>query len=369
MRVDLVEPYYGGSHRAWVDGLVAHCGHVIEPVTMPAHAWRWRMRGAAATLAPALVARATEVGPPGVLVASDMVDLADLLARVRTTHRDVPTALYLHENQLTYPRRPGEPLDVGLAWITWRNLTIADEVWCNSAFHRDELLAGLPPFLEAVPDHDQLGLLDEVAAKLRVIPVGVDLPAFVPGPRPTPPLVVSNQRWHHDKDVGAVVRAMVRLSDDGIEFRVAVVGDHTGGHADEIGPLLDRLGDRVVARGHQDRAAYLRLLGEAEVVVSAARNEFYGIAVIEAVAAGAVPVLPAAVAYPEIMPASVHDLVLYPPGSLGTALRAAITDAPARRERAEGLAGAMAIHDWAVVAPRYDDELTRLAASRTRGAD
>ena len=31
---------------------------------------------------------------------------------------------------------------------------------------------------------------------------------------PGPPLVVSNQRWHHDKDVGAVLRALTRLADE-----------------------------------------------------------------------------------------------------------------------------------------------------------
>ncbi|MEM7140838.1 MAG: DUF3524 domain-containing protein [Actinomycetota bacterium] len=354
MRIALVEPFYGGSHRAWADGWVAHSRHEISLVTSPATAWRWRMRGAAGTLAPALAAAAAVDGVPDLLVASDMIDLADLLARLRRSHAEVPAVLYLHENQLTYPRQPGEPLDIGLASITWRNLTVADAIWVNSAFHRDELLAALPGFLAGLPEPDQLGELDAVAAKMQVLPVGVDLPA--PGvARDSPPLIVSNQRWHHDNDVDAVARAARRLAVDGLDFRLAVIGDHTGGVADRIDPVLDDLGDRVVARGLLDRAEYIDLLQRAEIVVSAARNEFFGVAVIEAVAAGAVPVLPRAVAYPETMPAWAHGLAFYEPGDLRPALGRAIVEAADRRARCRDLPAEMSGFGWPVVAPRYDD--------------
>ncbi|MDG2028558.1 MAG: DUF3524 domain-containing protein [Acidimicrobiales bacterium] len=362
MRIDLVEPFYGGSHKAWADGWIAHSSHDITLASLPATAWRWRMRGAAATLAPALVERASAIGAPELLVASDMIDLADLVARVRHSHAGVPTVLYLHENQLTYPRQPDEALDVGLAAITWRNLTMADAIWVNSAFHRDELLDALPAFLGSVPDQDQLVALPAVAEKMRVLPVGVDLPSVGSIRRFRPPLVVSNQRWHHDKDVAAVMQSLRRLAADDLDFRVAAIGDHRGGAADEIEPVLDALGDRVVARGLQDREAYLTLLAEAELVVSAARNEFFGIAVVEAVAAGAVPLLPDAVAYPETMPDWAHATVLYPRGDLQGALRRAITDAAARRTSVEGLAAAMAPFGWDVVGPRYDEAAALVVA-------
>ena len=50
-RVVLVEPYYGGSHRAWADGLIRHSRHEIHLVTHDAAYWRWRLRGSALTLA------------------------------------------------------------------------------------------------------------------------------------------------------------------------------------------------------------------------------------------------------------------------------------------------------------------------------
>ena len=50
-----------------------------------------------------------------------------------------------------------------------------------------------------------------------------------------------------------------------------------------------------------DRAAYLRRLGECDVVVSTARHEFFGLAVAEALAAGCTPLLPDRLSYPELL--------------------------------------------------------------------
>ena len=361
LRIDLVEPYFGGSHRAWAEGWATHSDHEIRLHTLPADAWRWRMRGAAATLAPQIVRAATTDGPADLLVATDMVDVADLVARTRTTHAAVPVALYLHENQLTYPRQEGEALDTGLAWITWRNLTIADEIWCNSAFHRDELIDALPAFVRSVPDNDHEALIPVVAERMRVLPVGVDIP--MPLTRQEPPLILSNQRWHHDKDVDAVVRALLWLADAGADFRVAVIGDHRGGDAAAIDPLLDRLGARLVARGQQTRSDYEKIVGAADIVVSAARNEFFGIAVVEAVGAGALPVLPHALAYPEVIPAEFHAATLYERGELRRALASALDQLGARRLAIDGLATAMQRFGWDEVAPRYDAAAERLACS------
>ncbi len=56
--------------------------------------------------------------------------------------------------------------------------------------------------------------------------------------------------------------------------------------------MLDPLGDRVVHRGWMEAAEYRELLCRADVVVASARQENFGISVVEAVAAGCVPVVP-----------------------------------------------------------------------------
>ena len=354
----LVEPYLGGSHRAWAEGWRAHSRHDVEIVGHEGRHWRWRMRGGAVSLARAV--RAREGPSPEVVVASNMLDLASFRGLA-----DLPGAAwvqYLHENQLTYPRQEGEALDSGLAWMQWRGLVAADEIWSNSAFHRDELLDGLDRLLGAVPDHDHRAERAALESRLLVIPPGVDVDACRAGERrPNPrPLVVSNQRWHHDKDVGAVLRSLRRIADAGVGFDVAVVGDHSGGEAERLDPILDELGDRVIARGLQPRTDYLDLLRRADIVVSAARGENFGIAVVEAIAAGARPVVPDALAYPEVVPESHHAACLYGPGELGRRLRDTIEAVDAGEVAPPDLAEAMDAFAWPVVASAMDDRIDEL---------
>ena len=316
-RILLVEPFLGGSHRAWAEGWASHSRHDIEILGHEGRHWRWRMRGGSVSLARDLAA--TTRPSVDVVVASNMLDLAAFRGMV-----ELPGATwvqYLHENQLTYPRQPGESLDTGLAWMQWRSLVVADEIWCNSAFQRDELIAGLDRLLASAPDHGHEPERAALEAKLRIEHPGVDIRERRSRPTGAPrPLVVSNQRWHHDKDVGAVIRTVRRLLERGVDLDLAVVGDNEGGEAAVIDPLLDGLGDRVVARGFLDRPDYESLLDRADVVVSAAKGENFGIAVVEAIAAGAWPVLPDALAYPEIIPVSHHDDCLYAEGGLGKRL-------------------------------------------------
>jgi len=321
------------------------------------------MRGGAVTLAGEVVDWVKLNGCPDLLVCTDMLDLAAFLGLSRRAIGSVPAVIYMHENQLTYPRQPGEPLDQGLAWANWRSLVAADEIWCNSSFHRESLLQALPDFLHAVPDHHHGHVLEDVGRRMSVCPVGLDAVRLSAADRVTtaaPPLVLSNQRWHHDKDVGAVLRALNRLAGEGIEFEVAVIGDDGGGEGEALAPLIDKLGGRICFRGHLPRPEYEAVLKRADVVVSAARNEFFGIAVAEAVAAGAWPVLPAALAYPEVIPEEFHQVSLYEPGDLTRRLRETIGAVATGREAIAGLALSMARFDWSEVGAHYDDRIDRL---------
>ncbi|MBK9343133.1 MAG: DUF3524 domain-containing protein [Dehalococcoidia bacterium] len=53
MRGVFVEPFYGGSHKAFLDGLTAHSSHEIHPLSLPDGEWRRRMRRGAQELAAA----------------------------------------------------------------------------------------------------------------------------------------------------------------------------------------------------------------------------------------------------------------------------------------------------------------------------
>src|SRR5664279_2231364 len=76
-RILALEPYYGGSHRAVLDGLTARIDAEWTLLTLPARKWKWRMRGAAISMAQearALVATGERFD---VIFASTFLNLAE----------------------------------------------------------------------------------------------------------------------------------------------------------------------------------------------------------------------------------------------------------------------------------------------------
>ena len=98
------------------------------------------------------------------------------------------------------------------------------------------------------------------------------------------------------------------------------------------------------------------------MVVSAARDENFGIAVVEAVASGAWPVVPYGLAYPEVVPTEFHGDCLYEPGGLGARLRHVLARITAGEPTPAGLVDSMQRFDWSVIAPALDDRVDELLA-------
>ena len=367
----VVEPYYGGSHRSWADGLVAHSRHDVRLVTHAGGFWKWRMHGAAVTLARLIEDVVREWGRPDVVVVSDMVDAAALVGLARRSLAGAAVVLYLHENQLTYPLPDGAVADDGYAMTNWVSMCAADVVVCNSEHHRRELFGALPRFLRRFPDHRHSSLLAEVEARSTVVPVGIDDALFhlerteaVDGV----PLVLWNHRWEYDKDPAAFFAAVGALADEGAPFRLAVAGEQFQTVPAEFEEAERRFHDRLVQFGTAPAEEYRSLLARADVVVSTARHDFFGLAVVEAVAAGALPVLPRRLSYPELLPAEVADRWLYPDGDTPTdLLRAALRDHDVRRRDAAAARAHVRRFAWPAVIDAYDD-LFRSTAEASAGA-
>lgn len=125
----------------------------------------------------------------------------------------------------------------------------------------------------------------------------------------------------------AFFSAVMALADEGLDFEVAVAGQTFHETEGLMRDAAEALGSRLV---HCDepatRAEYAALLSSADVAVSTATNEFFGLAMIEACYAGCAPVVPDRLAYPELYPPEVryrsHD-------ALVAQLRSHITHRPA----------------------------------------
>ncbi|HAX81236.1 MAG TPA: hypothetical protein DCY40_01550, partial [Actinobacteria bacterium] len=124
------------------------------------------------------------------------------------------------------------------------------------------------------------------------------------------------------------------------------------------------LGDRVVLDGHLTRDEYEAVIAAASIVVSTAAQEFFGISIIEAMHAGAFPMLPRRLVYPERIPAALHACCLYDTPTGAVRLLGEALDDPAMRTAAAAtLRAGTAGFDWRQVAPAYDDWLGALAGS------
>jgi len=378
MSILLIAPYFGGSHRAWAEGYVRHSSHSVELLTLPARFWKWRMHGGAATLADLL--RRREGPRPDLVLATDMVNLPAFLGLTRSELAGVPVVLYCHENQLTYPLQAGEKRDLAYPMINWLSMLAADRVLFNSHFHRDSWFRALPNMLKHFPDCSHLPLIPGVQAKAQVLPVGVDLRALE-GAAPdgathgtssgvgssddcgSPPLILWNQRWEYDKNPATFFRALDELAERDLPFRVALAGSNVRQQPEEFDAARKRLGERVVQFGRADRDTYRQLLWEAEIVVSTAFHEFFGIAVVEAIYCRTFPVLPRRLAYPELLTEEARALCLYEDSEgLVTKLTWALTHPAAARQIAGRLASSVARFDWREMAPVYDAVMSDVAA-------
>ena len=355
MRIFLTEPYYTGSHQAWADGWQEVSQHEIHLLTMEGRFWKWRMHGGPVTLAHQAIDLASKVGLPDAIVASSMLDLATFLGLAGPQLGNPPSLLYMHENQLTYPLSPrtrGEDLSYG--FVNWRSMLAADQVVFNSHYHRDVFFEAVTPFLKNFPDYRQTDLVEQVRDKTSVIGVGIPIrPARES--KQEAPLVLWNQRWEYDKNPVEMFEILYRLADQGVAFRLAVTGENFRQVPTEFAEAEVRLGSHIVQFGFAEQDRYDELVAGADVVLSSAQHEFFGVSVAEAVAAGAFPILPNRLSYPELIPSQAHAATLYEePEQAVELLAKALTDAGHRRDVTGITRPAMDQFSWAVIGPRYD---------------
>jgi len=365
----LLSPFHGGSHRSWAEGYAAHSRHNVHLLTMPARFWKWRMHGAALTLAREFNALALD-NNCHLILATDMMDLSTFIALCRKKIGNARITLYMHENQLTYPLRlSNHPAEYNrhYAFINISSMLVADRVFFATAFHRSACLGALHPFLKRFPEHNELQCIDEIDRKSEVLPVGIDLSDISANSASTSvkqttfdksPLILWNQRWEHDKNPDDFVAALRELKNDGIPFRLALCGERYKRAPDIFADAQTLFKNQLIHVGHASRDRYQEILRESDIVISTAHHEFFGISIIEAIAAGAVPLLPRRLSYPEVLPERFHKHCLYSDQQdLIDRLRFTVKHLPVKRQQIEGLANTMHRFSWDTLTNTYDLKL------------
>lgn len=262
------------------------------------------MRHAAITFAHHLYEQRVPAGDYDAIFCSDMLNLAEFVGLAPAWVRTVPKIAYFHENQLTYPVRHADQRDYQYVLTNCTTALAADAVWFNSAWHRDSFLASLDEFLAGMPDHQPRWAADAIRAKSLVQhpPIEPVQPDKTKPPQSDHLHILWAARWEHDKNPDDFFAAIDILDQRSVPFRLSVIGEQFRDSPAVFEQASGRYADRIACWGYQDsRRDYERVLGEADVIVSTAIHEFYGITVLEAVSAGAYPVLPDRLSYPGLL--------------------------------------------------------------------
>ncbi|KAJ8393779.1 hypothetical protein AAFF_G00056940 [Aldrovandia affinis] len=358
MSVLLVEAFYGGSHKQLIDLLRDDLEGCVA-YTLPAKKWHWRARTAAVYFMQTIPASASY----RVLFASSVLNLAEL-AGLRPDLARLKKVLYFHENQLVYPVRKSQQRDFQYGYNQVLSCLVADVVAFNSAFNMESFLTSIATFMKRIPDHRPRDLEALIRPKCRVLHFPIRFPhvkrssppheaavcaeesthSQSPGgdqasgavkrslPKPDvaeddeehaelgpcdtggacdgganqqrPLHIVWPHRWEHDKGPEVFFQTLLRLKETGLLFELSVLGETFTEVPDVFAKAREELDAYVSHWGYApSKDDYIKVLCQADVVVSTAQHEFFGVAMLEAVHCGCYPLCPKALVYPEIFPA------------------------------------------------------------------
>ncbi len=234
------------------------------------------------------------------LFVSDYVDLASLVGLVPAL-KNIPKVLYFHENQLAYPNQKEDTRDIHFGLTHLYSMSVADHICFNSRWNQNSFLMELEKLSKKFPK--TLGVFDhkKLLKKMSVIPLGLELPKLNDS-RPFDGECIHilwNHRWDHDKTPADFLRVLSLLDKNNILFKLILLGEGAGEHPVSL-EILRRFGGRVLHCGFTvSKSDYWNWLQKADVVISTAIHEFFGVSVCEAVHAGCWPLVPDNLAYVE----------------------------------------------------------------------
>ena len=335
------EGWDAGSHSQVRHAISQYSRHDWHWVTKPGRAWKWRLRTGAVDLLADASHRGLLKVRPNLIFATSMVSVGDLRSLLPTGMRDVPIIIYMHENQAAYPFRHATHMekerDYQFALTNLTSCLSADRVLWNSAWNRDSFLDGIDGLLGKSPEKTCADACRCIMGKSEICWPPVDHPDAVngqvlhnrPGLDNSGPLVSGAQagstvkeargdhvrivwphRWEHDKGPDTLLRlaSFLRHRQPG-RYRWTLLGEQFRAIPESLERFQSEFKDDIDHAGWvESREAYWSHLREADWVLSTARHEFFGIAVVEAMLAGCLPWLPRRLSYPEILPAQAREL-------------------------------------------------------------
>lgn len=244
--------------------------------------------------------------------------------------------VYFHENQFEYPVREEIERDGQFGWNQALSAICADKVLWNSNYNLRSFLAGLKKFIMTMPKEqrpDILSMSQRILAKSTVTFFPIDevpRPALISDifDQDRPIHIVWNHRWEWDKGPDLLFKVLYKLvgheaikvvpqastsessemmqvenkSTDLPHFHLSIIGESFGEVPKEFEQAKSILAPYIKNWGYMpSKMSYFNVLHEADIVISTALHEFFGVAIIEAILCGCYPLCPSRLVFPEYL--------------------------------------------------------------------
>ncbi len=309
-RILILEPYYGGSHKQFLTGVQNCVEAEFVLFSLPARKWKIRMQFSAIYFVQQIKSLSVPEQWFDLVLCSTFVDVAvlrSLLIGLPHWNREARVQTYFHENQIAYPCQQEDISMRQFISINYTTALASDNCAFNSHYNLDTFVGGVHKVAKFASDMNITGSVDEILKKCVVLHPGMDysfidtLPPFKKANGS--PVIVWNHRWEHDKGPDEFFTALYSLQEKNIHFRLIVLGESYANMPDCFAVAKEKLHNEIIHFGYVvSRKQYAGLLSQGDIVISTAKHEFFGISVLEAVRAGAYPLLPDSLSYPGLYP-------------------------------------------------------------------
>ena len=307
------------------------------------------------------------------ILASDMLNLPLFLSLTRDVTKGLKSAVYFHENQITYPFSPKnkerEIVHRTYGMTNFNSALCADAVFFNSKFHMENFIEVLPEFLRDVPDFDSQNSIEKIKTKSSVLPVGLELEKLeqekqrgveLKAKYPEP-IILWNHRWDYDKNPEQFFRVLKKLKDERRKFKLIVLGQNSRVETQVFDKAKLDFEDELIHWGYTDSyEEYVSYLWASDILPVTSNQEFFGISAAEAIYCETAPILPNRLAYPELIPDSLKKTFLYDSETELLEFIASFKSS-SYAEGLKKLSSHIANFSWEKLAPIYDDAFEALA--------
>jgi len=358
VKILLLEPYFGGSHKQWGEGLIAHSAHSFYVYSLPDSHWKWRMHGAAVSFATRFM---EDDLIPDLILCSDMLDLSTFLGLTAAKSGGIKTMIYFHENQLSYPWSPTDQdvdkqRDNHYKFINYTTALAADWVFFNSAYHQQSFFSALIPFLNAFPDHQNVASIEKIKEKSSVLDLGIDLKKldkYKKEKEEELPILLWNHRWEYDKNPELFFNTLFELKEEGVQFRLIVIGKAYNKSPKIFKQTQEVLKEETLHFGYVNSVEeYAAFLWQADILPVTSNQDFFGGSIVEAMYCDCLPLLPNRLSYPQHIGDSGDSYLYDTDEAFKSKLKKMILDAG---KEETSLRDTVARYDWRNMIETYDE--------------